>query len=84
MSKGFLNIKVGDRVIVRDEYSHDVDHHTIRVDDIDYDLDCISDGNPKGMRCYGTDLDYWNEEEQDYDTDNYITVVTEENFVCII
>lgn len=36
------------------------------------------------MRCYGTNLDYWNEEEQDYDGEDYITVVTEGNFNMIL
>jgi hypothetical protein len=33
------------------------------------------------MHCFGRDLDDWNEELQDYDTDDYITHVWESNFV---
>ena len=35
------------------------------------------------MKAYGKDLTYWNKELQDYDDNNYITVVTEGNFVSI-
>lgn len=84
MSKGFLDIKVGDVVIVANEYSHDIDRHRIKVESIEFDEEYINgEYNPKGMRCYGIDLDYWDEETQEYDTDDYVIVVTEENFLAI-
>ena len=83
-AKSFLDIKVGDIVIVYDEYSHDYSEHRLKVNSIEFDDELINGTvNPKGMRCYGTDLDYWNEETQDYDGDDYITIVTEGNFVRI-
>lgn len=79
--RDFLDIKVGDIVVVYDEYSHDYNEHYIKVESIEYD-DCnITETNPKGMTCYGKDLDWWNEELQDYEGDDYITNVTESNFV---
>jgi len=82
MKKGFQDIKVGDIVVVWDEYGHDYDEHYLKVEEIEYDNEYINgEANPKGMRCYGTDLDLWDEEAQDYIGDEYITVVTEGNFV---
>ena len=37
MHKGFLDIKVGDKVIVFDEYSHDYEEHILEVNSIEYD-----------------------------------------------
>lgn len=74
MNKTFLDIKVGDNVTVYDEYSHDYVQHILRVDSIEYDKEYITDTNPKGMICYGTDL-----EEKEWG-DDYITQVTESNF----
>lgn len=81
MSKGFSDIKEGDIVVVYDEYGHDYEEHYFKVESIGYDDEYISKQNPKGMRCYGIDLDCWNEEEKDFDTDDYFGVVTEGNFV---
>lgn len=82
MSKGFLDIEVGDIVIVCDEYSHDYEEHYFKVESIEYEHGCINgELNPRGMRCYGIDLDHWNEEIGGYDTNDYIGVVTEGNFV---
>ena len=81
MSKGFLDIQVGDVVIVYDEYNHDYIEHYLEVDTIEYDDEHATETNPKGMHCFGRDLDDWNEELQDYDTDDYITHVWESNFV---
>lgn len=82
LDKGFLDIKVGDTVVVYDEYSHDYEEHYFKVESIEYDKENATETNPDGMMCYGTDLDCWNEEINDYDTDDYIGVVTEGNFVC--
>ena len=71
----FKDIKVGDIVVVYDEYSHDYNEHIIKVNSIEYEKEYITKDNSKGMICYGTDLE---EEELGYD---YITVVTESNFV---
>ena len=79
--KSFFDIDVGDKVVVYDEYSHDYIEHVIKVNAIEYD-DCnATETNPKGMACYGKDLDWWDEELQDYVDDNYITIVTEGNFI---
>ena len=74
MKKGFLDIKVGDNVIVFDEYSHDYTEHILEVTGIEYDSEWATETNSKGMHCYGTDLD---EEEWG---DDYITQVYEGNF----
>lgn len=74
MEKTFLDIKVGDKVIVYDEYSHDYLEHIIKVDSIEYDKDWITETNPKGVHCFGTDL-----QEEDWG-DDYITHIDEGNF----
>ena len=74
MHKGFLDIKVGDKVIVFDEYSHDYEEHILEVNSIEYDREWATKTNPKGMHCYGTDL-----EEEEWG-DDYITQVHEGNF----
>ena len=71
----FKDIEVGDEVVVYDEYSHDYIEHIIKVNSIEYYNEFITKDNPKGMICYGTDL-----KEKEWG-DNYITVVTESNFV---
>ena len=73
MKKNFLDIEVGDKVIVWDEYSHDYVEHILKVDSIEYDNDHI-----KGMRCFCTDL------QEDEWGDDYITVAHEGNFVRIV
>lgn len=75
MKNNFLDIKVGDTVIVLDEYSHDYIEHILKVDSIEYHKDWITETNPKGMHCFGTDL-----EEEEWG-DDYITQVNETNFV---
>jgi 3,4-dihydroxy-2-butanone 4-phosphate synthase len=73
----FKDIKVGDVVVVYDEYSHDYNEHIIKVETIEYDKENVTEDNPDGMICYGIDL----EEEWG---DDYITVVTIGNFVSIV
>jgi hypothetical protein len=81
--RGFLDVNVGDIVVIYDEYTHDLEWHEIKVEHIEYDKENATKTNPKGMKAYGKDLTYWNKELQDYDDNNYITVVTEGNFVSI-
>ena len=71
----FKDIKVGDIVIACDEYSHDYNEHIIKIESIEYDKENVTESNPDGMICYGTDL-----EEEEWG-DDYITVVHEGNFV---
>jgi hypothetical protein len=78
MKEIFLDIQVGDKVIVYDEYSHDYCEHILRVDVIEWDKEYITETNPQGMHCYGTDL-----EEEEWG-DDYITQVTEGNFCRIV
>ena len=73
----FKDIKVGDVVIAYDEYSHDYNEHIIKVETIEHDKENVTEDNPDGMICYGTDL-----EEEEWG-DDYITVVTIGNFVSI-
>ena len=74
MEKNFLDIQVGDIVIVFDEYAHDYEEHRLKVDSIEYHPDWITETNPNGMHCYGTDL------EKEEWGDDYITQVHEGNF----
>lgn len=74
MKKNFLDISVGDIVIVYDEYSHDYEAHILQVDSVEYDKEYTTETNPRGMICYGTDL-----EEEEWG-DDYIRQVTEGNF----
>lgn len=71
----FLDILVGDYVIVYDEYCHDYVEHLIQISEIECDDEYITDTNPSGKVCYGDDLDY--EEDSDY----CVTHVNEANFV---
>lgn len=74
MKKFFTDIKVGDVVIVCDEYSHDYLEHRIEVESVECDKEYITETNPKGLHYFGKDLD---EEEWG---DDYITHITENNF----
>lgn len=78
MERNFLDIKVGDKVIVCDEYSHDYCQHILQVDSIEYDKEWVTENNPQGMHCYGTDL-----EEEEWG-DDYITQVHEGNFIGFV
>ena len=75
--KLFTDVEVGDIVIVFDEYAHDYTQHRIKVEGIEYDSEHITDGNPRGMVCYGIDLD-----EEEFG-DDAITVATIANFCHI-
>ena len=79
MKRNFLDIKIGDKVIVFDEYSHDYYQHILQVDSLEYDnKEWATESNPLGMHCYGTDL-----EEEEWG-DDYITQVHEGNFVGFV
>lgn len=85
MIKNFTDIKIGDIVLVRDIYAHDLIYHTVRVDDVELSKENIDkEFNPTGMRCYCTDLDYWDETTKSYDCDDYIGSFGFEDFSCII
>lgn len=74
----FTDIEVGDVVVVFDEYSHDYVQHRIKVESIEYDEENVTEENPEGMVCYGTDLD-----EEEFG-DDYMTVATIGNFCFIV
>ena len=83
--KTFKDIKVGDIVIVYNEYSHDYEEHKIKIDSIEYSHEYFNkEYKPKCMGFYGIYLSLCDREIQDYINDDYISVVTEENFVCIV
>lgn len=75
MENKFFELKEGDIVLAYDEYSREKDLHRVRINSIEYDKENAYEENPKGMTCYGDDLD---EEEWG---DDYVTVVTHSNFV---
>lgn len=84
MSKHFLDLEIGDRVICLDEYSGGASYHTLVIDSFEDDEEYATETNPLGRRFWGTDQDYINEDGEFEDGDNeYMTIVTESNFVAI-
>ena len=77
MKKDFGDVKIGDIVICYDEYSHDLHWHKVKVNNIEFDEANRTITNPKGKIYFGKDL-----EEKNWG-DDYITVVTESNFISI-
>ena len=75
--KDFFDIKVGDVVIVYDNYAE----HRLLVEAVEHDDDFVTETNPDGMHCYGRDLEYWNDELQDYEDDDYVTHIWVDNFI---
>ena len=75
---GFLDIRPGDTVLVRDTESHDGCRHRIKVNDKDFDAEFATATNPAGVRYYGDDLD-----EDDWG-DDFITVVDEDGFIRVL
>ena len=72
----FLNLKVGDIVVAYDDYSsHDYNEHIIKIDSVERDKENATPTNPDGITYYGTDF------EEEKWGDDYLTVVTEGNFV---
>jgi len=85
MSRGFLDIKIGDKVVCYDEYSHDYIEHLLVIDSFEDDEEYATETNPLGRRFWGTDQDYINEDGEFEDgDDNYITIVDEGNFVRVV
>ena len=85
MSRGFLDIKIGDKVVCYDEYSHDYIEHLLVIDNFEDDEEYATETNPLGRRFWGTDQDYINEDGEFEDgDDNYITIVDEGNFVRVV
>ena len=71
----FFSLKVGDTVTAYDAYSRDCAAHRVKIESIEYNKENATPENPKGMTCYGTDLD------EDQWGDDYVTVVTHANFI---
>jgi len=85
MSKHFLDLEIGDKVICLDEYSSGASYHTLKIDSVEDDKEYATETNPLGRRFFGTDQDYLNEEGIFEDGDyEYMTIVTESNFVSIV
>ena len=78
--KDFSDIKVGDKVVIYDTYSHDYDEHIIEIESAEKDQDFITETTPEGWHFHGKDLSCWDNDEQDYTGDEYITVVDESNY----
>lgn len=79
--KTFTELEIGDIVIVNDEYGYS-GHHHILIESVETDKENITETNPKGIKYYGKDLDWFNSETGDYENDDdYITNVDEANFV---
>lgn len=74
--KTYKDIKIGDQVVIYDEYSHDYTEHCMTVTSLECDAEYITETNPKGIHYYGNDNDY-DEEEPDF----YLTHIHEGNFV---
>ena len=67
----FKDIKIGDIIVAYDDYCLDYIEHLIKIDDIEYYKEYVTETNPSGLICCGTDI-----EEADYKT-----LVHEGNFV---
>lgn len=74
-SNPFFSLKVGDTVTAFDPYSRDWNIHKVEIESIEYNQENITEENPKGMTCYGRDI-----EEEEWG-DDYLAVVTPENFL---
>ena len=66
----FKDIKIGDIIVAYDEYNHDYIEHFIKIDSIEYDKEYVTETNPSGVICYGTDI-----EEAEWG-DDYLTLRT--------
>lgn len=77
IEKNFIDIKVGDEVICYDEYAHDYLEHRLKITDMEFDEENITESNPKGAVFYGKDMD------EDEWGDDYLSRVTESNFIEI-
>lgn len=75
MNKEFFNLKEGDIALAYDEYSRDALIHRVRINNVEYDEENVCEENPRGMTCYGEDVD-----EAKWD-DDYVTVVNHANFI---
>ena len=85
MNKHFLDLEVGDKVICVDEYSGGNSYHTLMIDYFEDDKEYATESNPLGRRFWGTDLDYINDDGEFEEGDSeYLTIVTEGNFVMIV
>lgn len=78
MNKDFFKIKVGDKVVIFNEYSPEHNEHIIKIKGVEYSEHWSTETNPKGMHCYGDDL------EPEKWGDDYLTQVHEGNFIRII
>lgn len=79
VAKDFLNVKNGDIVYAYDECSREGDVHKVKVNSIENNKENACEDNPDGKTLYVTDLDCLDEDGK-YDTDEYIGVVTLNNF----
>lgn len=66
----FKSVKVGDKVVCFDQYSHDYVEHTLLIESTEY-------SEEEGLVAYGKDLSYPEEEG----CDNYIERVDDSTFV---
>lgn len=74
-SNPFFSLKVGDAIAAFDPYSRDCNIHKVAIESIEYNEENITKENPEGMTCYGRDI-----EEEEWG-DDYLAVVTPENFL---
>lgn len=78
MKTNFLDIEIGDIVIVYSEYTRGLVKHILKVDSMRYDNIFITKTNPKGLHFFGTDL------QKEEWGDDYITQIHEGNFLRFI
>lgn len=85
MSKSFFDLKISDVVVVCDEYSGGANYHTVKVDSVEDDKGYITETNPTGRIYFCTDQEYVNDDGEFEDGDDeYISIVTEGNFVYVV
>lgn len=85
MSKSFFDLKINDTIIVCDEYSGVANYHTVKINSVEDDKGYVTETNPTGRIYSCTDQEYVNDVGEFEAGDNeYISIVTEGNFVCVL
>lgn len=82
--KTFIDILVGDKIIIFDPAQHDYEERLFVVESIEHSEENSTTTNPYGITCYGKDLSRWDKDACDYISDDYIGVVTENYFVRFV
>jgi hypothetical protein len=63
MEKHFLDVTVGDIVVIYDENLHDYIEHRVKIASIEENKENATKTNPKGRVLYGEDLTFGDDDE---------------------